>query len=181
MSDLKSELQGQIPKLRAYALVLSKNASEADDLVQETLLRAWRFRDQFQPGTNLRAWLFRILRNAFLTSLVHRGDTIEDVDQKFSSRLSVEPAQEWRLRYVELLDGLDQISASGREALLLVSGAGLTYEEAAVVCGCSVGTVKSRVNRARSKLAALLDVEPAPEASTAPAPAPALGRACPAF
>lgn len=154
----RDELVRLIPKLRAYALVLCRSASEADDIVQETLVRAWRFGDSFRDGSNMTAWTFTILRNTFLSSRVrkHMQYQFDDAIGPVHAG-SQTPDQEWRLRYKELLAGLGQLPEAQRQAILLVGGAGLTYDEAARVCGCSVGTVKSRVSRARVCLAELLD------------------------
>ncbi len=154
----KEDMVRLIPKLRAFATSLCGNPDEADDLVQETLLRAWKFRDTFQPDTNLRAWMFKILRNEFLTQ-VKKQRPIGDADGRYGRRLTTLPDQEWRLAYSEVLDALKRLSADTRAALVLVGGAGLSYEEAADCCGCAVGTIKSRVSRARSQLARLTDHE----------------------
>lgn len=154
------EVVALIPKLRAYAIILTQSTAEADDLVQDTLLRAWRFRDGFSEGTNLKAWLFRILRNQFLTrSQVDRHIT-EDIDGQHAARLVSPPDQEFNLRYKELLAALRLLSDDTREALLLTTGSGFTYAEAAQLCGCPVGTMKSRVNRAREFLANYVGVQP---------------------
>ena len=163
---LNDDMLALVPKLRAHAWVLTRRASDADDLVQETLMRAWQFRHTFQPGTNLKAWLFRILRNAFLASVSGKLRLVEDVDGKFTGRLAHAPDQEWRIRFRELLDALAKLPPQNCEALLLFAGSGLTYEEAAEVCDCSVGTVKSRVSRARDRLTEIVGAdlaEPAPE------------------
>ncbi|WP_374576204.1 sigma-70 family RNA polymerase sigma factor [Phenylobacterium sp.] len=149
-----------IPRLRAYAMSLAGSSAEADDIVQEALMRAWRFRDGYQMGTNLRAWLYRIVRNAFYTHAAKRKDTVEDVDGRWAATLSCTPEQEWRVQYGELLRALRQLSPEARDALLLVVSSGLSYQEAAEICGCAVGTMKSRVNRARSRLARLMDLDP---------------------
>jgi RNA polymerase sigma-70 factor (ECF subfamily) len=150
---LVDEMLALVPKLRAHAWVLTHGAPDADDLVQETLARAWQFRHTFQPGTNLKAWMYRILRNVFLASVSGKLRTIQDVDGKFAARLSQEAAQDWSLRFGELMGRIALLPEQHAEALLLVAGSGLTYEEAAEVCFCSVGTIKSRVSRARERLA----------------------------
>jgi RNA polymerase sigma-70 factor (ECF subfamily) len=144
-----NELVALIPKLRAYAISLSRSAADADDLVQDTLLRAWRFRESFAEGTNLKAWLFRILRNEFLTRISAARNTVQDVDGAWAASLSCAAEQDLNLRYQELLNGMQRLSHETREALVLTLGAGFTYHEAADACGCPVGTMKSRVNRAR--------------------------------
>lgn len=154
---LSHEMLALTPKLRSRAWALTQGRGDPDDLVQETLLRAWQFRHTFREGTNLKAWLYRILRNVFLAG-AGKPRPLQDVDGKLTARLSHEPDQEWRLRFDELRHGLELLPAQNCEALLLV-GSGLTYEEAAEVLGCSSGTVKSRVSRARERLAETLDLE----------------------
>lgn len=154
--SLSEDMLALAPKLRAHAWVLTRGAAEADDLVQETYLRAWQFRHTFEPGSNLKAWLFRILRNAFLAGVSGKPRMVTDVGGRLASRLSLEANQEWRVRLGELLGWLDQLPEQHAEALLLVAGVGMTYEEAADVCYCSVGTIKSRVSRARQQLATLM-------------------------
>ena len=161
------DMYALVPKLRAHAWALTRGACDADDLVQETLMRAWQFRHTFRPGTNLKAWMFRILRNAHLASVSGKLRTVQDVDEIFTRRLWREADQEWRLRFDELLTGLAKLPASYQEALLLVAGSGLTYEEAAQVCAGSTGTMKSRVSRAREQLANLVDPD---LSATAPRP-----------
>lgn len=146
-----------IPQLRAYATALTRSSVEADDLVQDTLMRAWNYRASFVPETQLKPWLFKILRNRLYTQSAKSRFLVQDVDGKFAAALISAPDQDWRLEYRELLAALDTLSAETREAVLLVLGSGLTYEEAAEVCGCAVGTMKSRVNRARDLLARRLD------------------------
>lgn len=149
-----------IPTLRAYGAMLTGATNEADDLVQDALVRAWRFRDGYVPGTNLKAWLFTILRNEFITQARVRRRTIQDVDGKHAALLVSAADQEWRLSHRELLEGLKSLTPATREALLLVTVSGFTYPEAAKLCGCAVGTLKSRVNRARKQLAERMDFEP---------------------
>ena len=148
-----------IPRLRARAVKLVGSGAEADDLVQDALVRAWRFQDGFAAGTNLRAWMFRILRNEFLNQLPARRALVQDVDGHFAGQLVTAPHQEWRLRYLELLDALPLLTEEARDALLLVVGADLSYEQAAEVCDCSVTALKQRVRRARLRLAELIDFE----------------------
>jgi RNA polymerase sigma-70 factor (ECF subfamily) len=160
MSDVfRDGIVELIPAARAYATVLTRHKGDADDLVQDTLMRAWRFRDGFAAGTNLKAWLFKILRNEFVALIYARRNLVQDVDGRYAARLVSAADQDWRLAYSELLDGLDQLTPDTREALLLVAATGLTCEEAAQVCGCAVGTIKSRVSRARQRLAELVDVD----------------------
>jgi RNA polymerase sigma-70 factor (ECF subfamily) len=156
---LKHELIALIPALRAYALVLCRNTIECDDLVQETLRRAWRGRDGFRPGASRKAWLFGLLREASRGGLSYRWRTTSAVDDRFTRQLSSSSDRQWRMRYGEILDHLAQLPERNREALLLVGGSGLTHEEAAEVCNCSVAAVKARVSRARARLASLIDLD----------------------
>ncbi|KQW71512.1 hypothetical protein ASE17_01025 [Phenylobacterium sp. Root77] len=151
-----------IPLMRAYAMSLTRSRSEADDLVQDTLVRAWRFRDAYQPGTNLKAWLYKILRNVFYSGHARRQLVVQDVDGRLTAQLACTPSQEWQVQFGDLLRSLDRLTPNTRDALLLVVIAGLSYEEAAEVCGCAVGTLKSRVSRARGRLAELLDYDLVP-------------------
>lgn len=172
MSDpFRDEVVALIPPLRGYAIALTRSSAEADDLVQDALVRAWQFRDGFKAGSNLKAWLYKILRNTFYTQSVRRRRTVQDVDGRLAAQLVSSPDQEWRLAYDELLVALGKLSQDTRDALLLVVAAGLTYEEAADVAGCAIGTMKSRVNRARERLAELTDFDLAPTPKRdAPAP-----------
>lgn len=120
-------------------------------------MRAWSYRAAFQPDAQLKPWLFKILRTRFYTDIAKRRLTVQDVDGQFAAGLTCSADQEWRVEYCELLDALDTLSHDAREAVLLVLAAGLTYEEAAHICVCPVGTMKSRVNRAREHLSLLLD------------------------
>lgn len=159
MSDpFRDEVIALIPPLRGYAIALTRSSVDADDLVQDALVRAWQFRSGFRMGTNLKAWLYKILRNTFYTQVEKRRATVEDVDGRLAASLACEPDQEWRIAYDELLDALQLLSQDTRDALLLVVATGLTYEEAAEISGCAVGTMKSRVNRARERLAQLTDL-----------------------
>ncbi len=156
-SPFKDEVVRLIPQLRAYATALTRSRSEADDLVQDALVRAWSYRAAFQPDAQLKPWLFKILRTRFYTDVAKRRLTVQDVDGQFAASLTCSAEQEWRVEYSEMLEALDTLSPDSREAVLLVLATGLTYEEAAQVCGCPVGTMKSRVNRAREHLTLLLD------------------------
>jgi len=153
-----------IPALRAFAWSLSRNGSDADDLVQDTLIKAWTHRDKFEPGTNLRAWLFTILRNTFYTNAVRRRREVGDENGKHAATLQAAPTQDWSVALRSLQQALHKLPDEHREALVLVGAAGLTYEEAAEICGCALGTIKSRVNRARSRLLKILDAEEAADA-----------------
>jgi RNA polymerase sigma-70 factor (ECF subfamily) len=154
--DRKDALVALIPNLRAFARSLCNDPVAADDLVQDTLVRAWDHFDSFQEGTNLKAWLFTILRNAYFSEWRKRkhqnhGYHIFEVEM-----VAVAPDQQGHVDLNDLYRALDCVPDEQREALILVGAAGFTYEEAAEVCGCAVGTVKSRVNRARRRLAQIL-------------------------
>ena len=136
-----------IPSLRAFAWSLSRNPADADDLVQETLTKAWTHRDKFEAGTNLRAWLFTILRNTWYTAVSKRRREVADEDGHHAAALSSQPVQEWAVELTALQGALNQLPPEHREALVMVGAAGLSYEEAAEICGCAIGTMKSRVNR----------------------------------
>ncbi len=152
-----------IPALRAFAWSISRNGSDADDLVQDTLIKAWSHRDKFEPGTNLRAWLFTILRNTYYTAIVRRRREVRDEDDQYARSMTSAPTQEWGLAMKALQKALDQLPSEHREALILVGAAGLSYEEAADICGCALGTIKSRVNRARTRLLKLMEAGEASE------------------
>src|SRR6266576_3723053 len=134
--DMREAMLAAVPNLRAFAVSLCGDMDRANDLVQETLLRAWAHQDSFEPGTNMSAWLFTILRNHFRTEYRKRRREVE-----------------------ELREALLHLPPDQREALILVGASGFSYEEAARICECAVGTIKSRVNRARKKLADLLAIE----------------------
>ena len=155
-----------IPSLRAFAWSLSRNPADADDLVQETLAKAWTHRDKFEAGTNLRAWLFTILRNTWYTAVSKRRREVADEDGHHAASLSSQPVQEWAVELTALQGALNQLPPEHREALVMVGAAGLSYEEAAEISGCALGTIKSRVNRARTRLAKLIDPDslPSPDA-----------------
>ena len=149
----------QIPSLRAFAWSLSHNRTDADDLVQDTLTKAWSYRTRFAPGSNLRAWLFTILRNTWYSTAAKRRREVADEDGKYAARLVSEASQDWSVALGSLRTALDRLPPEHREAIVLVGAAGLSYDEAAEIAGCAVGTIKSRVNRARNRLAALLDFD----------------------
>lgn len=157
--DFQHELIRVLPNLRAFARSLSGNADRADDLVQEALTKAWRHRDSFVPGTNLKAWLFTILRNAYLSELRKRKREVDDNDGTMAERLSVNGAQAGHMDMMDFMAALSELPPDQREALLLVGAEGYAYEEAALMCGCAVGTIKSRVSRARARLSEILDIE----------------------
>jgi RNA polymerase sigma-70 factor (ECF subfamily) len=156
---MREAMLGAVPRLRAFAISLCGNVDKADDLVQETLVRALSHLDQFEPGTNMPAWLFTILRNLFRSDYRKRRREVEDDDGSYADSLKSQPEQSGRLEFEELPEALAKLPADQREALILVGASGLSYEEAAQICGCPIGTIKSRVNRARGRLAELLSIE----------------------
>ncbi len=154
--EFKQELALVIPQLRAFGRSLSGSRDLADDLVQETLLKAWAARQRFQAGTNMRAWTFIILRNLYLSQM-RRARFTGEWDDLVADRILAAPASQDR--HVELADmqrALLHLPQPQREALILVGAGGFAYEEAAEICGVAVGTIKSRVARGRVALEALM-------------------------
>jgi len=153
---VKAELVALMPSLRAFSRSLCPNQARADDLVQETLMKALANLDRYEPGSNMRAWLFTILRNTYYSELRKRQREVEDADGAHAARLAERPNQPGAADLEDFKRAFAQLSEDHREVLALVGASGMSYEEAAAICGCAVGTVKSRVNRARAKLAELL-------------------------
>jgi RNA polymerase sigma-70 factor (ECF subfamily) len=156
---LKDDLLAVLPSLRAFAISLTSDVEKADDLLHDTVVRALTHLDKFAPGTNLQAWMFTILRNQFHSSYRKRRREVEDADGQFAAKLSTAPTQDPQLDFEDLRLALAELSAEQREAVLLVGAEGFTYEEAARICRTKVGTIKSRVNRARVRLTELLGRE----------------------
>lgn len=156
--EFKRDLLATIPSLRAFAVSLSQNADKADDLVQETLVKAWDKHESFQIGTNLKAWLFTILRNEFYSQMRKRGREVQDSDGIMTERLAVHPSQEGKLDLADFRQALEKLPEDQREAIILIGASGFSYEEAAMICNCAVGTIKSRVSRARTRLQELLQI-----------------------
>ncbi len=158
MSDhvFKTDLMANVSPLRAFAISLVGKVDRADDLVQETLMKAWANRNSFEPGTNMRAWLFTILRNEFYSFYRKRRREVEDADGQIAAAVAVPPEQLGRLDFEDMRKALVRLPVDQREALLLVSASDMSYEEAAEICGVAVGTIKSRVSRARSRLVELM-------------------------
>ena len=154
----KTDLLGAIPSLRAFAVSLSQNADKADDLVQETLVKAWDKQASFQPGTNLKAWLFTILRNEFYSQMRKRGREVQDSDGVMTARLAVHPSPARACSTSRISAArCEQLPEDQREAIILIGASGFSYEEAAEICNCAVGTIKSRVSRARTRLQEILE------------------------
>jgi RNA polymerase sigma-70 factor, ECF subfamily len=161
----RTQLVALVPNLRAFAMSLLGNRDRADDLTQETILKAWSHMDSFEEGTNLQAWLFTIMRNTFISQCRRDIREVPDPDGLKAQAQTCPPEQEGYVDLQDLQRALTQVPPEQREALILVAGAGFSYEEAAAIVGCPVGTVKSRVNRGRLKLAELLGWVDALEAS----------------
>lgn len=160
----KRDLAAVVPHLRAFARGLCGRPDMADDLVQETMLKAWAAQDRFEPGTSMRAWTFVILRNIYLTDM-RRNRFRGEYDELVAERILVEPAgQEAPLHLADLHNALLSLPPERREALLLVGAGGFSYEEAAEICGCAVGTIKSRVGRARAALSQMIEAGGVPDA-----------------
>jgi RNA polymerase sigma-70 factor (ECF subfamily) len=155
---LRDQMLASVPRLRAFAISFTGNRDRADDLVQDTLLRAWTNIDKFERGTNLEAWLFTILRNQSHSEYRKRKHEVEDVGGFHAARLKTHPAQQAHLDYEDFRTALAKLPPDQREALLLVGAQGMSYEEAAQVTGVALGTIKSRVNRARTRLSILLGI-----------------------
>lgn len=160
-SSLRSELVRTIPNLRAFALSLCKDKSKADDLVQDALTKAWANFHKFEEGTNLRAWVFTIMRNEFYSNWRRLRHEVEDPNGGFAAGMCTQAPQHGQMDLKDFRTALESLPHDQREALLLVGASGLSYEEAADVCGCPAGTVKSRVSRARSHLAKLMSLDEA--------------------
>src|SRR6476659_1287046 len=158
---IRDQVLATVPSLRAFAISLCGNIDRADDLVQETLLRALAHIDSFQPGTNMPAWLFTILRNLFRSEYRKRRREVEDADGRHVDSLKSPPQQHSRLEFEEFRRALATLLPDQREALILVGAAGFSHEEAAAICATPVGTIKSRVHRARTRLSKLLSIDSA--------------------
>jgi RNA polymerase sigma-70 factor (ECF subfamily) len=155
-ADFKTSLIVLIPHLRAFATVLCRDRELAADLSQEALVKAWRAQNSFEPGTNLKAWLFTILRNEFMTYR-RRAWRQAGWDEDAMSSRPVACGQHWSSELADVERALGQLSIEQREALILVTVGGFSYEEAARISDCSIGTVKSRVFRARAALATMFE------------------------
>jgi RNA polymerase sigma-70 factor (ECF subfamily) len=156
---VRDEMLATVPALRAFAMSLCRDVDRADDLVQTTLLRAWGHIDSFEAGTNMAAWLFTILRNGFNSEYRKHRREVADVDGVYAASLTSPPEQEAHVELEEFREALGRLPVEQCEALVLVGASGFSYEQAAEICGCAVGTIKSRVNRARSKLVEIMSIE----------------------
>jgi RNA polymerase sigma-70 factor, ECF subfamily len=155
----RDRLLTEVSGLRAFSVSLCGSFHQADDLVQDVLLKAWGHSESFQEGTNMRAWLFTIARNTYYSLYRKRGREVQDVDGIYTSNLAVAPSQNGVMDLADFRLALSKLPDEQREVLILVGASGLSYEQAADVCGVAVGTIKSRVSRARSRLGELLGIE----------------------
>ncbi|WP_299658353.1 RNA polymerase sigma factor [uncultured Tateyamaria sp.] len=162
-ADPRDELVEHLGSMRAFAMSLTRNPALADDMVQDALVKAWSNIDSFQPGTNMRAWLFTILRNTYYSHHRKRKREVEDTEGELSAGLAQKPDHDGRLQMRDFNTAFGVLPEEQREALVLVGAGGFSYEEAAETCGVAVGTIKSRVNRGRARLVELMgmsDEEP---------------------
>jgi RNA polymerase sigma-70 factor (ECF subfamily) len=157
--DPRDELVVHLPALRAFALSLTRNGSVADDMVQDTVVKAWTNIEKFEPGTNMRAWLFTILRNTFYSSRRKAKREVADVDGIFTENMAEKPAHGGHLQMTDFRTAFAKLPDEQRETLILVGASGFSYEEAADMCGVAVGTIKSRANRGRKRLAELMHLD----------------------
>lgn len=158
-NDFRRNMLATLPQLRAFAVSLTGAYDRADDLVQDTIMKAWGKQDSFEAGTNIKAWLFTILRNEFFSKMRKRGREVQDPDNVFTDNMAVHPSQYGTLDLQDFKKALEQLPADQREAIILIGASGFSYEEAAEISGCAIGTVKSRVSRARIRLQELLGVD----------------------
>ena len=154
--NFQADLVAAIPNLRAFAISLCGNIHTGNDLVQETMLKAWSRRTKYQEGTHFKSWLFTILRNTYFSDFRRGKREVHDVDGIAAANLSTHPEQSGHMDMLDFQKSLAQLSDDQREALILVAAEGFSYDETAEICGCAVGTIKSRVNRARIRLAELM-------------------------
>lgn len=154
----KREMLAALPNLRAFAVSLVGRHDRADDLVQDTIMKAWAKQESFEIGTNIKAWLIKILLNSFYSQMRKNGREVQDSDGILTERLSVHPAQHGALDLQDFRMALNRLPPDQREAIILVGASGFSYEEAAEICNCAVGTIKSRVSRARQRLQELLGI-----------------------
>jgi len=157
--DFKRTMLGCLGSLRAFGVSLTGRHDRADDLVQDTIMKAWAKKSSFEPGTNMKAWLFTILRNEFYSQVRKAGREIQDSEGFYTEQLATNPGQYGALDLQDFKAALEKLPDDQREAIILIGASGFSYEEAAEICQCAIGTIKSRVNRARTRLAELLNVE----------------------
>lgn len=151
------DMTASLPALHSFARSLCRQGDMAEDLVQETMVRAWSSRHTFLPGSNFRPWLFTILRNQFYNAMRKQARTVTWEPEAAERLLVQEPEQEARIHLEDVERALSQLPDNQREMLLLIAGAGMTYEEAAVAADCKLGTVKSRINRGRAAIRMIIE------------------------
>lgn len=157
--DPREQIVDYLPEMRAFALSLTRNATSADDLVQDAVIKAWKSFHQFQSDTNLRAWLFTILRNTFYSDLRKRRREISHAQEAMAEDPSDGQGADPMIAVMDFEKAFSMLPDEQREALTLVGASGMSYEEAAETCGVAIGTIKSRINRGRKRLAELLEPE----------------------
>jgi len=155
-ADPRDEIIEHLSAMRAFAMSLTRNPSAADDLVHDTVVKAWTKFHLYRQGTNLRAWLLTILRNTYYSGRRKRAREVSDSDGVLTERLATKPDHDGRLALADLATAFAKLPAEQREALVLVGAMGFSVEEAAKTCGCAAGTIKSRANRGRRALAEML-------------------------
>ncbi|ETA49739.1 RNA polymerase sigma factor [Ponticoccus alexandrii] len=158
-TDPRDEIVTHLNAMRAFAMSLTRNSALADDMVQDAVVKAWTKIDTFQPGTNMRAWLFTILRNTYYSHHRKARREVSDSEGEMSAQLAQKPDHDGRLNLRDFQTAFATLSDEQREALILVGASGFSYEEAAETCNVAVGTIKSRVNRARAQLSKLMHLE----------------------
>jgi RNA polymerase sigma-70 factor, ECF subfamily len=173
----RDQLVALLPSLRAFSRGLCGNRDMADDLAQDTMMRAWAARESYTQGSNFRAWMFMIMRNQFYTT-IRKSARTTSLDPEVAERvLVVAPAQQNGINVNDVANALQKLPAEQREVLLLIGANGLSYEEAAQMIGCAIGTVKSRLARGRTALAALIDGPADAALFESPTPRTTSGRA----
>src|SRR3954454_22646277 len=155
-SEVREAMLAALPSLRAFAMSLAHSPDHADDLVQDAIVRALANIEKFEPGTNMSAWLFTILRNLFYSKHRRAKHEVADPGGSYAGQLRTAPDQGARCDFQDLRKALARLSPENRETLILIAAEGMSYEEAAQVCGVAIGTIKSRVHRGRMRLAELL-------------------------
>ncbi|MGF9567587.1 sigma-70 family RNA polymerase sigma factor [Neorhizobium sp. JUb45] len=148
-----AEMLVEVPALRTFARRFHRNGPDAEDLVQDTLMRAMASADKFHPGSRLRSWMFTIMRNRFCTKFASSKREMVGIEDDASGRMVTLPTQEWSIRGHELEKAIAVLPRHQSDALVMVLIDALSYEDAAKQSGCAIGTIKSRVNRARHQLA----------------------------
>ena len=160
-NDPREEIVQHLKPMRSFAMSLTRDPARADDLVQDTVVKAWTKIHLFEPGTNMRAWLFTILRNTFYSDRRRARREISDVDGLMTEQIAVKPSHDGTLAMQDFRAAFEKLPAEQRETLVLVGAEGFSYQDAAEMCGVAVGTIKSRANRGRIRLMELLDLDPA--------------------